>query len=321
MTTILMYFNQGELAGAYLDQVKKIAPEVNVLMTQDPHQIEIVAEDIEVAMGWVPPELILSLPNLRWYQQWAAGIDWLLKYSKGVEQDFILTNGSGVHAICISEQIFAFLLAFARDLPTAYRAQYEGKWSRSTSGEKLFELAGKTMLLLGLGGIGSRTAQVAIAMGMRVIGIRRNPLVPVWGVEKIGGPDQLLEFIPEADVVVNALPHTRETEHLLSRKAIQQIKPGAYLISIGRGMVVDEAALIEALQSGAIAGAGLDVFETEPLPAASPLWKMKNVIITAHYAGATPNYLERIMAIFLDNLRRYQDGETLRNVVDKKLGY
>lgn len=320
MTTILLGFNENELTEAQTTQVKTLASTAQVIVTRDPHQIEAVVDDLEIVVGWLSPELLRNIPHLRWYQQWAAGADWLMQYPDLIEHEFILTNGSGVHAVCISEQIFAFLLAFARGLPAAYRAQREGVWSPAR-GESLFELAGKTMLLLGLGAIGKRTAQVALAMGMRVIGIRRNPFTPVWGVEKIGGPNQLLDFVPEADVVVSALPLTRETKNFVSRAALQRMKPSAYLISIGRGGVVDQAALIEALQSGSIAGAGLDVFETEPLPATSPLWKMDNVIITAHYAGATPRYNERAMAIFLDNLRRYLAGETLRNVIDKKLGY
>jgi phosphoglycerate dehydrogenase-like enzyme len=140
-------------------------------------------------------------------------------------------------------------------------------------------------------------------------------------VEKIGGPDQLPDFISEADFVVSALPLTAATKHLLNRAALQRMKSTAYLVSIGRGGVVEEAALIEALQSKTIAGAGLDVFETEPLPKESPLWDMENVIITAHYAGATSRYEEKAMAIFLDNLRRYRAGEPLRNVINKKVGY
>jgi phosphoglycerate dehydrogenase-like enzyme len=128
-------------------------------------------------------------------------------------------------------------------------------------------------------------------------------------------------LIPEADFVVSALPLTSATKNLVNRAAFQRMKPTTYLISIGRGGVVEETALIEALQAGAIAGAGLDVFETEPLPQDSPLWEMKNVIITAHYAGATSQYQVKAMAIFLDNLRRYWEGEPLRNVINKKLGY
>jgi phosphoglycerate dehydrogenase-like enzyme len=319
MTTLLLGFSN-ELSQAQLDQIARAVPETQVIVSKDPHEIEKVAEEVEIAAGWLPPEIVLNLPNLRWYQQWFAGADWLARHPGAVQRDFILTNLSGVHAVCISEHIFAFLLAFARGLPAAYRAQQEHRWAPSGGGS-LFELAGKTMLLLGLGAIGGRTAQVAVAMGMRVIGIRRNSYLSVWGVEKVGGPEQLPDFVSEADVVVSALPLTTATKHLVNREILQQMKPTAYLISIGRGGVVEEAALIEALQAGAIAGVGLDVFETEPLPPDSPLWDMDNVMITAHYAGATPRYQEKALAIFLDNLRRYRASEPLRNVINKKVGY
>jgi phosphoglycerate dehydrogenase-like enzyme len=319
MTTLLLGFSD-ELSETQLSQIGRAMPEAQVVVTKDPHKIEGIAEEVEIAAGWLPPELVLSLPNLKWYQQWFAGADWLARHPEAVQRDFILTNLSGVHAVCISEHIFAFLLAFARGLPAAFQAQREHRWVPSGGGS-LFELAGKTMLILGLGAIGGRTAQVALAMGMRVIGIRRNPYIFVWGVEKVGGPEQLLDFVSEADVVVSALPLTSATKNLVNREVLQQMKPSAYLISIGRGGVVEEAALIEALQAGTIAGAGLDVFETEPLPPDSPLWDMDNVLITAHYAGATPRYQEKALAIFLDNLRRYQAGEPLRNVINKRVGY
>ncbi|MGC8782588.1 MAG: NAD(P)-dependent oxidoreductase, partial [Anaerolineae bacterium] len=138
---------------------------------------------------------------------------------------------------------------------------------------------------------------------------------------RVVGPDRLLEVLPLADLVVLTIPLTPETSHLIGERELRAMKPTAYIFNIGRGGTMDEAALIRALREGWIAGAGLDVFEKEPLPADSPLWQMENVIITAHYAGATPHYNERAMAIFLDNLRRYRAGEPLRNVVDKTLGY
>jgi phosphoglycerate dehydrogenase-like enzyme len=156
---------------------------------------------------------------------------------------------------------------------------------------------------------------------MRVIGVRRNPREPVPGVERIVGPDRLLEVLPLADFVVLTIPLTPETRHLIGEPQLRAMKPTAYLFNIGRGGTIDEVALIRGLREGWIAGAGLDVFAKEPLPADSPLWRMENVLITAHYAGATPHYNERAMAIFLDNLRRYRAGAPLRNVVDKSLGY
>jgi phosphoglycerate dehydrogenase-like enzyme len=153
------------------------------------------------------------------------------------------------------------------------------------------------------------------------LGVRRNPERGAAGVEAMFGPNRLLDVLPEADFVVITAPLTDETRGMIGERELRAMRPTAYIVNIGRGGIVDEDALICALQEGRIAGAGLDVFETEPLPEDSPLWKMENVVITAHYAGATPHYDERAMAIFLDNLRRYKAGEPLRNVVDKKLGY
>lgn len=320
MTTFVLGFDEAEITPAQRLQITKLAPHANLVLTKDPHQLEGIIEDVEVMAGWLSPALAVQAPNLRWFQQWWAGADWLFAHPEAVERDFILTNASGVHAICISEHIFALLLSFARRLPVAYQAQHELAW-RLVDNPETFELAGKTLLLIGLGAIGSRTAPLAQAFGLRVLGVRRNPLVDVWGVDKMVGPDQLSEVLPEADFVVVAAPHTPETQHMLGKRELEQMKPGAYLINISRGSIVDGAALIEALQSGKLAGAGLDVFEQEPLPPDSPFWSMPNVLITAHYAGSTPRYHERAMAIFLDNLRRYVAGESLRNVIDKRLGY
>jgi phosphoglycerate dehydrogenase-like enzyme len=177
------------------------------------------------------------------------------------------------------------------------------------------------MLLVGLGAIGQRTAQVAAALGIDVIGIRRNTARQVRDVQAIHSPEELLELLPQADFVVVTAPLTRETQGMIDERALRAMKESAYLVNIGRGGTIDESALIRALREGWIAGAGLDVFETEPLPESSPLWTMDNVIITAHYSGRTPRYEARAMAIFEDNLRRYVGGEPLRNVVDKQLGY
>jgi phosphoglycerate dehydrogenase-like enzyme len=320
MPTILISLEQDEISDANLARVQQLAPEANIVVTKDPHQIEEVAEDVEIAAGWPQLEVLLSLPNLRWFQQWWAGNDWLMKYPQAVDKDFVITNASGVHATCISEQIFAYLLAFARALPAARKAQDKKEWKEATR-EMVFELAHQTMVIVGLGDIGLRTARLALAFEMRVISVDRNSLAFLPGVEKVVGPAHLGDVLPEADFVVVTLPHTKETEGIIGQAEFERMKPGAYFVNIGRGKTVNETALIEALRSGKIAGAGLDVFETEPLPTDSPLWEMENVIITAHYAGATPVYQNRTMAIFLENLRRYRAGETLHNVVDKRLGY
>ena len=282
--------------------------------------MEGLLDEIEIAVAHFPHDLLMKAPNLRWFQQFGAGADWLMRYPEAVERDFIFTNGSGVHAIPISEHIMAFLLAFARSIHLSCRAQKDHNWLRPKRSD-VFELAGKTMLLVGVGAIGARTAEIAVALGMRVLGVRRNPEIGVPGVESMSGPEDLHRLLPEADFVVLTVPLTRETSRMIGEQELRLMKPTAYIVNIGRGKTIDEPCLAQALREGWIAGAGLDVFETEPLPANSPLWDMENVIVTGHYSGATPANAERGLAIFLENLRRYQAGEPMVNVVDKTLGY
>ena len=319
--TILLALEPGMFSEEQLAQLRAVAPEMRIVVTRDREEIEAILDEIEIIAGWCPRELVLRAPNLRWFQQWGAGADWLLRYPEAVEREFILTNASGVHPIPISEHILAFMLAFARELPRAIRAQEHRQWIPQGQHQGVFELAGKTMVLIGVGEIGRRTAWVATALGMRVLGVRRDPSQSAPGVEAMFGPDRLLELLPQADFVVLTVPLTRETQGMIGERELRAMKPTAYLINIGRGGTVQEKALVRALQEGWIAGAGLDVFETEPLPEDSPLWEMDNVIITSHYAGITPHYHERAWAIFMDNLRRYRSGDPLRNVVDKRLGY
>jgi phosphoglycerate dehydrogenase-like enzyme len=305
---------------ARIAQVQAAAPNMRVVVATERAEIERVLGEVEIAAGWFPHDLLPQARRLRWLQEWGAGVDWLLRQPEAAELDFTLTNASGVHAIPISEQIIGYLLAFARQLPQAIRAQERRAW-KSPGRKQLFELAGKTMLLIGVGAIGARTAAIAAALGMHVLGIRRNPDGQLPGVEAMYGPDRLHDLLPEADCVVLTVPLSRETQGMIGERELRAMKPTCYLINIGRGGTIDESALVRALSEGWIAGAGLDVFEQEPLPETSPLWQLDNVIVTAHYAGMTPEYDERALAIFLDNLGRYRAGEPLRNVVDKAAGY
>jgi phosphoglycerate dehydrogenase-like enzyme len=316
----LIALDPAHIPTGQMERIRSAMPDGQLLITDDREKIEPLLGDIEIVAGHIPTQWIPRMPRLRWYQQWGAGTDWLMHHPDIAKRDFILTNASGVHAIPISEHILAFLLAFARSLPAAIRAQERHQWEQDIQPAP-FELAGKTMLLIGVGAIGQRTAQVASGLGMRVLGVRHDPAKTVPGIERMFGPEQLEMALPEADFVVLTIPLTQETKGMFNARAFGKMKPSAYLINIGRGGTVNEADLIHALQAGQIAGAGLDVFENEPLPPDSPLWDMKNVIITSHYSGSTPHYDERAMAIFIDNLERYQKGQPMKNVVDKKRGY
>ncbi|HUT20934.1 MAG TPA: D-2-hydroxyacid dehydrogenase [Anaerolineae bacterium] len=326
MTKILLGYARDGVPPGALEQVRKLAPHMEVLVTEDRSEIEHALHDIEIAARRFPHDLVMQAPKLRWLQQWGAGADWLLRYPEVRDREFTLTNASGVHAIPITEHILAVMLSFARQLHHAVRAQLDREWDRPNRGgfspqQPIFELHGKTLLLIGVGAIGQRTAEVASAIGMRVLGARRNPGQAVPGVEAMYGPHQLFRVLPEADFVVLTVPLTPDTRGLIGEPELRAIRPDAYLINIGRGGTIQEDKLAQALREGWIAGAGLDVFESEPLPADSPLWQMENVIITAHYAGLTPHYEQRALDIFLDNLARYVAGESLRNIVDKDLVY
>ena len=319
MSVLLLGFDEDKFDDAQKEAIREAAGGLEPLYSKDKAEIKARLDDIEAAVGSFPRDLMLKAPNFKWLQQWGAGADWLLEYPELAQKDFVLTNVSGIHEIPIGEQIMAYLLMFARGFPRMMRAQLAANWSQKET--TTFELAGKTMLLLGTGSIGAYTAKLAEAFGIKVVGVRRNPEKQVEHIAEMIALDDLHAVLPEADFIVLTLPLTKDTRHIIGETELKRMKPTAILVNIGRGGLIDEPALVKALQENVIAGAGLDVFETEPLPEDSPLWEMENVIITPHMAGDTPHYDERALTIFLDNLRRYAKGEPLTHVVDKELGY
>jgi phosphoglycerate dehydrogenase-like enzyme len=321
MGTILLALEPDSLSAEQLAQIRALSGDSRLLVTDQQAEMEGVLDDIEVIAGPVSPELALRAPHLRWFQQWGAGADWLLRHPEAASRPFILTNVSGIHAIPISEHILAMMLAFVRSLSASIRAQERHHWL-DWDEKHTFELAGGTLLVIGVGAIGGRTAKLASALGMRVLGVRHNPAETVPEIERMGGPEDLPSLLPQADFVVLTVPLTRETRNMIGERELGLMRPGSYIIiNIGRGGTIDETALIEALKAKRVAGAGLDVFEAEPLPADSPFWGLPNVIITAHYAGSTPFYTRRALEIFIENLRRYRAGQPLEHVVDKERGY
>ncbi len=339
MKNLLLAFPEGTISKEQQDQLRQVAPDLNVIQTADEARLNDLVPDCEIIAGSFPTQLLPKAKQLRWFQQWSAGADWLLECPEAQEMDFVLTNASGVHAIPISEHIIAFLLAAARNLPTAWQGQQQKQWltgeasdndsDRADKNQKaltygrgdVFEVAGKTLLLLGVGEIGERTAKIAKALEMQIIALRHDPSEAAPYAEETVGDDALLATLPKADVVISTVPLTEETKGMFNGEAFAAMKKGSYFINIGRGETVDEEALVEALQSGQIGGAALDVFETEPLSEDSPLWEMANVQITPHASGTTPHYNDRAFAILLENLKRYVAGQELKNVVDKAKGY
>jgi len=261
------------------------------------------------------------MQRLRWVQTVSAGVD-RMDFEELRRRGIPLTNSSGIHANNIAEHIMSLMLAFARKLPYLVREQEQHRWSSEVGRISSFEITGQTLLVLGLGKIGEQLAVRGKGMQMRVIATRRRIEIDRESVaDEVFPLSALAERIGEADHVAITLPLTRDTEGLFSAALIEKMKPGAYLYNIGRGSIIDQDALIAALQSRRLGGAGLDVTTPEPLPADSPLWDLDNVIITPHTSGSSPKLMERAVALWSDNLRRFLDGKPLRNVVDLDAGY
>ncbi|MDR2393353.1 MAG: D-2-hydroxyacid dehydrogenase [Treponema sp.] len=293
-----------------------------VRIRTDTRTLEQDLTTVEILMGFVPWHLLARMPHLRWVQLWSAGADGLQQYPVLKERPFTLTSTSGIHVQSLTEHIFGLLLAWNRRFSAVFAAQSRHQWLYVTA-EETAVLRGKTMLILGYGAIGKGVAQVALAFGMQVIALRRS--VPeaagAPGDIRIQSIQDLRAVLPEADVVVNLLPYTPETGHIMGAVELGAMKGTGLYVNVGRGPTTDEKALVEALQTKRIAGALLDVTEIEPLPTDSPLWDLDNVILTSHYAGLHPDYNALAMEIALDNLGRYIRGEPLRNLVDKRQGY
>ena len=271
----------------------------------------------------IPAGITADALGLRWVQLTSAGLDRLLD-SELAQSEVTLTTASGIHAVPIGEYVMAVMLAFAKGLPAAMHAQAERTW-RPYLAEELYD---KTVGIVGLGAIGGYVAKLAKADGMRVLAIRRSTqrrstgeTVGLDDVDELLPPSDLTYLLSEADYVVIAVPLTAESRGLIGERELREMKPTARIINIARGAIIDEAALVRALKEERIAGAALDVVEQEPLSSESELWAMENVILTPHISGGTPVYMERAVALFCDNLRRYLEGEPLRNAVEVGRGY
>ena len=324
MPKMLLAFRPGELSDHKIAEIEKLSPGYEILHSDDRAEIEASLDQIEIAARFFPPELASQAPNLKWFQQWPVGADWLMGYPAAVEHPFVLTNGRGIQSDCICEHIFGLLLFHARKFDQTYPAQKMGEWQNQWTPERMgtfYELSGKTIVVIGLGAIGSRVVTVAKAFKMKVIGVRRHPEMPAAEVDRLVGVSHLNDVLPLADFVVLSLPLTHQTLGLIGEAQFRLMKSTAILVNISRGPIIQEGKLIQALQEGRIAGAGLDTFEKEPLESESPLWALDNVVLTPHSAGVTPDHFERGLAIFMENLKGYMAGQPLKNVVDKAAGY
>jgi phosphoglycerate dehydrogenase-like enzyme len=275
----------------------------------------------EAIIGFCPEDLIAAGSNLVWVQIFSAGAERCFGSERIASGDVVLTNMQKMASPVIAEHVTAMTLALMRGLVAFGKHMDSGEWLRDAGpNAQMQSIAGKTMLVAGLGGIGTEVARRAAALDMRVVATRRSSREGPDFVAYVGLSDELAELAAEADVIVNALPLTPETEGLFDAKFFAAAKEGAYFINVGRGGSVVTADLLAALESGRLAGAGLDVTDPEPLPADHPLWQQQNVIITPHVASDGGNWARQSI-LLRENVRRFAAGEPLLNVVDPELGY
>ena len=301
---------------AYAAELDRIAPDFRriVLTPEGPDgpvddvEIFFFSTDLYPERAAQCMQAAFGATNLRWLHTFSAGIDHPV-FRSFLERGVRLSHSAGAAAEAIAHTVMLFILALSRRWPAAFDVVRAKQWKQGEADD----LGGRLVVVAGMGHIGSQVARLAHAFGMKVIGIRRRPRgdepAETWPSERLD------EALAAADYVVLALPLTNSTRRILDRRRIALLRPEARLINVGRGELVDEAALVEALASGRLAGAALDVFEEEPLPTESPLWTLPNVIVTPHTAGLTPGSAANAVEIFLDNLGRYLRGEPLRNEV------
>jgi phosphoglycerate dehydrogenase-like enzyme len=285
---------------------------------------EAMAEAIagaEVVFAWRPRSGLLEpawdrAGDLRWIQSASAGVEDLL-FPRLVDSEVVLTNARGVYDEAIAEHVIAMLLLFARGLPSVLDHQRAGQWLPHDSER----LAGRRVLVVGVGSIGRAVGRACRALGMQVRGVGTSTRAGDEVFERVLGAGSLASGCRWADAVVAVLPGGPGTRHLIDAAAFEAMGPGTRFVNVGRGSTVDEAALVRALRDGRLGGAALDVFETEPLPADSPLWELPNAIVTPHLSGSFGGWREAVVELFVENLERYLTDRPLRNVVDKERGY
>jgi len=325
---VVLYFRIKEVRWTVGDDelraVQARYPQVEFVRVTEESDLPDALADADAFFGFhFPPELFGGARRLRWIHSAAAGVEANL-FPAMVASDVVLTNASGLHAVNIPEHALGMLCALARNLHVAQRLKAERRWDRFaaiSAGGGFRQLAGSHLAVLGAGAIGLGLVRLGRGLGMRVRVMRRRPERPIEGTDAVVGPGDLHELLGWADFVVVATPLTPDTHHLIDTRALAAMKSSAYLVNVGRGEIIDDAALIDALRNVAIAGAGLDVFVEEPLPSDHPYWTLDTVILTPHVSGYLPDFFARAFEIFLGNLDRFLAGQPLANVVDKRLGY
>ena len=302
---------------AEIQQIREAAPGATIVAGEDATLAEQVA-DADAIIGEINPELFHAAKKLRWVQVHSAGVERYV-FPEFADSAVVLTNCKILQGPNIADHAISLLLALTRDLYLAIPDRVKEEWNRREYSP--IELRGKTAVIIGVGGIGMQIAQRAHAFDMKVIGVDPKDVPLNYFVSRVVPPDRLEAELPEADVVFMAAPLTSQSQGMMGPRQFGLMKKGSYFIAVSRGRTYDSDALLQALKTGRLAGAGLDVTNPEPLPKGHPLWKLENVIITPHIAGQSDGVEARRMALIVENVTRFVRGEPLLNVVDKKKGY
>ena len=311
---------QGRVDGESLKRLESIVGDEHTYVAPSSRE-ELIEEgrDVEIFFGFCSEDIFPHLPNIKWIQSSSAGMDKHM-YPALRQSDVVLTNAAGLYAKHVADQAFALLLGLARGIHESVRNQDKHQWGGRRS-MPMIEIDGFKIGIVGMGGIGMEMAKRAKGFDMHVIAVDAYRTDKPDNVDELVGMDQLSNVMRQVDVVMIACPLTEETRGLINKDNLSVMQPTAFFINVARGPIVNEPDLIEILQAGTIAAAGLDVTEVEPLAADSPLWDFDNVIISPHSAGGSQHRIRRITEFFLDNLERYLKGEELKNVVNKQLGF
>jgi phosphoglycerate dehydrogenase-like enzyme len=319
--TFVMLPPQSDITRDWAQRLRQALPDVTLVVAEDAAQADAAMADADAAFGTLSPDLLKKARKLRWLQAPQAAPPAGFYYEELIEHPVVITNFRQIFDDHIGAHIMAFVLAFARGFQYYIPQQLRREWKKPPEDTGIIHLPEATALIVGLGGIGAEAARLAAACGMNVIGTDARRDAPPPGVAEMHAPEALDDLLPRADFVILTVPHTPATEGMMNRARFQRMKRSAFFINIGRGMTTKLDDLVASLQAGEIAGAGLDVFEQEPLPADHPLWTMPGVLLTPHMAGYGPYLNDRRFQIILDNCRAFATGGELRNVVDKANWY
>ncbi|HEY1938907.1 MAG TPA: D-2-hydroxyacid dehydrogenase [Candidatus Angelobacter sp.] len=327
MKTLIVHYHSFELwhAPSWIrERLQQDFPDHQFLQLQNYDRVPDEIADTDVFIGWsLRPEQFATAKKLRWIHSPAAAVHQLM-YPELIQSNVALTNSTGIHGPVVAEHAITVLLALAKCLPQAMQYQAKHEWSQDQlwhSQPRPREVADATVAVIGMGGIGREFTRRAKAMEMKVLAVRENPSKGPEGADAVFGPEQIDEVLPQSDYVLLCTPVTPSTTGIMNPARLSKMKPDAYLINVARGPLIDEAALLDTLQQRRIAGAALDVFNEEPLPANSPFWALGNILITPHTAAVTDRLWERHYRLIVENMKRFLAGKELLNAVDKSRGY